>query len=74
MGNCCEGAHNDYDIIDLQLEKNKKPRKNGNIDLQNQTDYDGGIKNSNNSNINEKNNPPLNYYISKKIKAYNKTK
>ena len=66
MGSCCEGSNNDYDIINLRLEKDKKSKKNGNIELQNQTDYDGEIKNSKNSNTNEKNISSLNYYISKK--------
>lgn len=66
MGSCCEGSNNDYDIINLRLEKDKKSKKIGNIELQNQTDYDGEIKNSKNSNTNEKNISSLNYYISKK--------
>ena len=65
MGNCCDGTKNDYDLINIQLEK-EKPKKISNIEYYSQTDYNTGTNNVKQSNINKDNDSPSKYYISKK--------
>ena len=58
MGNCCNGGSNDFDIINLQLDKDKKSNNS-----QDHKDQNTGRKNYNNNN---KNNIPPNILLSKK--------
>jgi hypothetical protein len=59
MGNCCNGGSNDIDIINLQLDKEKKSNNS-----QDHKDQNTGRKNYHNTN--NKNNIPPNILLSKK--------
>lgn len=62
MGNCCDGSNNDYDIINVQLEKDiftKKTNQNNQIDNAAENNCQKNI-------INKNNNSPSKLYISKK--------
>ena len=68
MGNCCDGLHNDYDMLSFHFKKDKK-NKDKNIssnDIQNITNYNEDINNVKESNINQNNNSSSKLYISKK--------
>ena len=65
MGNCCDGTKNDYDLINIQLEK-EKPKMISNLEFQSQTEYNTGVNNIPQSSINKNDDSPSKYYISKK--------
>ena len=60
MGNCCSDNSNDFDIINIQLDKEKKSN-----DSKNQKENNTGRKNYH-SNNNTNNNNPSNTLLSKK--------
>jgi hypothetical protein len=65
MGNCCDGMKNDYDIINIQFEKDKN-KKSSTLEFQSQTDHNTGINNIQQTNMNKNNDSPSNLYISRK--------
>ena len=57
--------NNDYDLINIQLGK-EKPKEIKNLEFQSLTEYNTGVNNIQQSNINKNNDSPSKYYISKK--------
>lgn len=66
MGSCCDGNHKDYDVINIKIDKDKNTKKPSYVDFQNQTDYNIGENDFQQSNFSQTNNSPLKPYISKK--------
>ena len=68
MGNCCNGFHNDFDILNFRSNKDKKNKNQiiSSNDIKSQANTNEDINKIKESNINDINNSPSKLFISKK--------
>ena len=65
---CCNGNNNDYDLINIKVDKDRKGIKNSSIGSQNQTGYNNmGLNDFRQSNSNQNTSQKI-YYSKKKLK------
>ena len=65
---CCNGNNNDYDLINIKVDKDRKGIKNSSIGSQNQTGYNNvGFNDFRQSNSNQNASQKI-YYSKKKLK------
>ena len=65
---CCNGNNNDYDLINIKVDKDRKGIKNSSIGSQNQTGYNNaGLNDFRQSNSNQNASQKI-YYSKKKLK------
>ena len=65
---CCNGNNNDFDLINIKVDKDRKGIKNSSIGSQNQTGYNNmGLNDFRQSNSNQNTSQKI-YYSKKKLK------